>query len=64
MLCHDINAVTKSSTHIDIVMGSSAADIIWYEPLSQKYARLNKNVSHSPDLSEPLNGEDDGKGRV
>ncbi|KIX03965.1 uncharacterized protein Z518_07518 [Rhinocladiella mackenziei CBS 650.93] len=43
MLCHDINAMTKHSTHMDIVMGSSASDIIWYEPMSQKYARINKN---------------------
>ncbi|KAJ5646684.1 hypothetical protein N7490_003056 [Penicillium lividum] len=43
MLCHDINEMTKTSSHLDIVMGSSAGDIIWYEPLSQKYARINKN---------------------
>ncbi|KAJ5612543.1 hypothetical protein N7510_005737 [Penicillium lagena] len=50
MLCHDINDVTKSSTHLDIVMGSSAGDIIWYEPMSQKYARINKNgvINNSP----------------
>lgn len=31
-------------------MGSSAGDIIWYEPISQKYARLNKNgiINDSP----------------
>lgn len=44
ILCHDVNVLTKSSTHLDIVMGSSSADIIWYEPMSQKYARINKNV--------------------
>ncbi|OJK02380.1 hypothetical protein ASPACDRAFT_76763 [Aspergillus aculeatus ATCC 16872] len=43
ILSHDINELTKSSSHIDIVMGSSAGDIIWYEPISQKYARINKN---------------------
>lgn len=43
MLCHDINELSKSPTHLDIVMGSSAGDVIWYEPMSQKYARLNKN---------------------
>lgn len=43
MLCHDVNSFTKHSTHMDIVMGSSASDIIWYEPISQKYARINKN---------------------
>jgi len=43
MLCHDVNQLTKDDTHIDVVMGSSASDIIWYEPMSQKYARINKN---------------------
>ena len=45
ILCHDVNPLTKSSAHLDVVMGSSAGDIIWYEPMSQKYARINKNGS-------------------
>ena len=44
-LCHDINYFTKAHNHIDIIMGFSTGDIIWYEPMSQKYTRLNKNVS-------------------
>ncbi|BCS16039.1 hypothetical protein ALUC_80246A [Aspergillus luchuensis] len=50
MISHDINELTKSASHIDVVMGSSAGDIIWYEPMSQKYARINKNgvVNNSP----------------
>ncbi|KAH8427747.1 WD40 repeat domain-containing protein [Aspergillus melleus] len=50
MLSHDVNELTKSTSHIDVVMGSSSGDIIWYEPISQKYARINKNgvVSNSP----------------
>lgn len=50
MLCHDCNELTKTPSHIDIVMGSSAGDIIWYEPMSQKYARINKNgaINNSP----------------
>jgi len=50
MLCHDVNELTKTSSHLDIVMGSSAGDIIWYEPMSQKYARINKNgvINNSP----------------
>ena len=43
MLCHDVNELSKSPSHLDIVMGSSAGDIIWYEPISAKYARINKN---------------------
>ncbi|PVH95155.1 WD40 repeat-like protein, partial [Periconia macrospinosa] len=42
-LCHDVNQITKGPNHIDIVMGFSTGDIIWYEPMSQKYARINKN---------------------
>jgi catabolite repression protein CreC len=50
MICHDINNLTKSSSHLDIIMGSSAGDIIWYEPMTQKYARINKNgiINASP----------------
>lgn len=50
MLCHDVNHFTKDESHIDVVMGSSASDIIWYEPVSQKYARINKNgvINASP----------------
>lgn len=43
MLCHDVNIQTKDAGHIDVIMGSSAGDILWYEPISQKYARINKN---------------------
>ncbi|RYP53152.1 hypothetical protein DL768_001826 [Monosporascus sp. mg162] len=42
-LCHDVNLVTKSSGHIDMIMGFSTGEIIWWEPISQRYARLNKN---------------------
>lgn len=43
VLCHDVNTLTKASGHLDIVMGFNTSDIIWYEPMSQKYARINKN---------------------
>ncbi|EPS41467.1 hypothetical protein H072_4617 [Dactylellina haptotyla CBS 200.50] len=42
-ICHDVNYVTKGATHIDIVMGFSTGDIVWFEPMSNKYSRLNKN---------------------
>jgi hypothetical protein len=44
-LCHEVNSMTKSATHLDVIIGFSTGDIIWYEPMSQKYARINKNVS-------------------
>ena len=46
-LCHDINELTKSPSHIDLIMGFSTGEIIWFEPISQKYTRLNKNVGLS-----------------
>ncbi|KAI1275493.1 WD40-repeat-containing domain protein [Xylaria sp. FL0933] len=42
-LSHDVNLVTKSSSHIDIIMGFSTGEIIWWEAMSQRYTRLNKN---------------------
>ncbi|KAI1817333.1 catabolite repression protein creC [Poronia punctata] len=42
-LSHDINTVTKGPNHIDIIMGFSTGEIIWWEAMSQRYTRLNKN---------------------
>ncbi|KAI0438235.1 WD40-repeat-containing domain protein [Xylaria telfairii] len=42
-LSHDVNLVTKSSSHLDIIMGFSTGEIIWWEAMSQRYTRLNKN---------------------
>ncbi|KAH8684747.1 catabolite repression protein-like protein creC [Tricladium varicosporioides] len=47
-LCHDINQITKSQSHIDLIMGFSTGEIIWFEPISQKYTRLNKNGIINP----------------
>lgn len=48
VLCHDVNDFTKSTTHLDVILGFNTSDIIWYEPVSQKYARLNKNGVINP----------------
>ncbi|CAK3887370.1 catabolite repression creC [Lecanosticta acicola] len=52
-LCHDVNASTTANNHIDLVLGFNTSDIIWYEPMSQKYARINKNglINSSPVLA-------------
>ncbi|KAJ1338350.1 catabolite repression protein CreC [Microdochium nivale] len=42
-LSHDVNTVTKSINHIDVIMGFSTGEVIWWEPISQRYTRLNKN---------------------
>ena len=47
-LCHDVNAFTTAQNHLDVVLGFNTSDIIWYEPMSQKYARLNKNGVINP----------------
>jgi len=44
-LCHDFNDYSKTPTHLDVIMGFNTSEFIWYEAMSQKYARLNKNVS-------------------
>ncbi|PHH82380.1 hypothetical protein CDD82_6215 [Ophiocordyceps australis] len=49
-LCHDVNKVTKGLSHIDVIMGFSTGEIIWWEPISQRYTRLNKNgvINNTP----------------
>ncbi|KAI5286375.1 hypothetical protein KEM54_006837 [Ascosphaera aggregata] len=43
IICHAVNECTKSPTHLDVLMGSNLGDILWYEPVSQKYSHINKN---------------------
>ena len=43
-LCHDVNQLTRNSNSLDVVVGFSTGDILSYEPMSGKYARINKNV--------------------
>ncbi len=57
-LCHDVNKVTKSATHIDVVMGFSTGEIIWWEPITQRYTRLNKNVRPHPPPPPPTTQTD------
>ncbi|KAM0723962.1 hypothetical protein Q7P37_000953 [Cladosporium fusiforme] len=42
-ICHDVNTFTQSTSHLDVILGFNTGDMIWYEPISQKYARINKN---------------------
>ncbi|KAI5807410.1 catabolite repression protein creC [Peziza echinospora] len=43
-ICHDANTLTRSASHMDVVIGFSSGDIMWFDPMSNKYARINKNV--------------------
>ena len=45
VLCHDLNELTTSVANLDILLGFNTSDIIWLEPVTQKYTRLNKNGS-------------------
>ncbi|KAK9246771.1 WD40-repeat-containing domain protein [Lipomyces tetrasporus] len=47
-ISHDVNQLTRSSQHIDVVIGFSSTDIIWYDPMSTRYNRLNKNGCINP----------------
>ncbi|KAJ2465139.1 hypothetical protein GGI02_004790, partial [Coemansia sp. RSA 2322] len=47
-LCHDINQATRAENRLDIVMGFVHGNIIWYDPISGKYSRLNKNSGYNP----------------
>jgi WD40 repeat protein len=42
-ICHDVNRSTQCNSHIDVILGFNTGDMIWYEPISQKYSRINKN---------------------
>ncbi|KAK4694002.1 catabolite repression protein CreC, partial [Lecanoromycetidae sp. Uapishka_2] len=53
VLCHDINPFTKGPNNIDVLMGASTGDIVWFEAYSQKYVRINKgNVISNSAISE------------
>lgn len=44
-LCHDANSFSRTTNHVDVIIGFSTSDIMWYEPISQRYSRINKRVS-------------------
>lgn len=42
-LCHDVNQYTRATNNIDMVLGMSSGDAIWFDAYSNRYNRLNKN---------------------
>ncbi|KAG1735466.1 WD40 repeat-like protein [Suillus occidentalis] len=40
--CHDVNPSTASSERLDVIIGFSTGDLVWFDPLSSRYCRLNK----------------------
>ncbi|RUP50935.1 hypothetical protein BC936DRAFT_137061 [Jimgerdemannia flammicorona] len=41
---HDVNLLTRGCDHLDVIIGFSSGDCIWFDPLCNKYYRLNKAV--------------------
>ncbi|KAF9174602.1 hypothetical protein BGX21_010400 [Mortierella sp. AD011] len=41
---HDVNVLTRSCDSLDVVIGFSTGDIMWFDPLCNKYYRLNKQA--------------------
>ncbi|CEP07960.1 hypothetical protein [Parasitella parasitica] len=41
--CHDVNVITSSVEHIDVIIGFSSGDLIWYDFVCNRFTRLNKN---------------------
>ncbi|CEH15652.1 WD40 protein DMR-N9 [Ceraceosorus bombacis] len=39
---HDVNQVTRSSDRLDIVLGFASGDLLWLDPVSSRYTRINK----------------------
>jgi hypothetical protein len=52
-LCHDINQTSKTASHVDVILGFATGDLVWFEPFSQRYSRINKKgaVNKTPVLA-------------
>ncbi|KAI8989784.1 WD40 repeat-like protein [Trametes punicea] len=48
--CHDVNLTTVSSERIDVIIGFNTGDILWFDPISSRYGRFNKQgrICNSP----------------
>lgn len=42
-LCHDVNYITRSSSNLELCIGTSSGDALWIEAISNRYNRINKN---------------------
>ncbi|KAI0748483.1 WD40 repeat-like protein [Daedaleopsis nitida] len=40
--CHDVNLATVSPDRIDVIIGFHSGDILWFDPISCRYGRFNK----------------------
>ncbi|KAF6763913.1 catabolite repression protein creC [Ephemerocybe angulata] len=48
--CHDVNTATASPERLDVIIGFATGDLVWFDPITSRYARLNKGgcISSSP----------------
>ncbi|KAF9074715.1 WD40-repeat-containing domain protein [Rhodocollybia butyracea] len=46
--CHSINNLTASPERLDVIIGFNTGDIIWIDPISSRYSRLNKGGCITP----------------
>lgn len=42
VVCHDVNQLSRSIDSLDVVLGTSTGDICWYDPVTTRYLRYNK----------------------
>ncbi|KAG2366041.1 WD40-repeat-containing domain protein [Suillus spraguei] len=48
--CHDVNPLTASSERLDVILGFNTGDLIWFDPMSSRYCRLNKQGTISSSI--------------
>ncbi|CCM00002.1 uncharacterized protein FIBRA_02027 [Fibroporia radiculosa] len=48
--CHDVNLATVCPERIDVIIGFNTGDLLWFDPMSSRYGRLNKQgrICNSP----------------
>ena len=48
--CHDVNQFTRSHDRLDVMIGFVTGDLLWLDPISSRYARINKGgaITTSP----------------
>lgn len=48
--CHDINPSTAASERLDVIIGFNTGDLVWFDPISSRYCRLNKQGTISSSI--------------
>ncbi|EIN07210.1 WD40 repeat-like protein [Punctularia strigosozonata HHB-11173 SS5] len=48
--CHDVNRATLSPDRMDVIIGFTTGDLVWFDPITSRYGRLNKGgcITSSP----------------